>query len=634
MGVVSHLNLVSDKSQDLSNLEAWKKTYITDGMTEQEKSIAIFNTVVRYRHQANPPRDGFTSAEADGHIHDPLQSFNVYGYGQCCCAASEVIGLAQYLGLEARGRDISHHSVAEVCYADSWHLVDGSVMNYHFKPDGKLASVDDVHDAVTNWFKAHPEMPVEDKPLRAFAKNEGWKKGPELLSGAEKFYGKNGVNSAGWHGWMSTMQEYSQVQEAPHDFCVTMGYQLNVQLRPGEKITRNFFSRGIEYTNNCNPKYYPEMLNRKVFGIQTQLGDRAPGRIGDGTIEWNVPMGHLKTVALSSEPDSFVLRFPSSYVYVKGAATVKANVASGGGVTISFSDNNGLDWKEIGKIDKTGEQTIQLTELIKRRYDYRLKFQLMGSGTSVEGIRSINDFQCSQAALPTITEGENKVTFAAGPQEGTVTTFGCTDPEVAKKYRQVTVSDFHPVLSGMNEKLQVIAPGGSATFALATPGEMSRLRVSAVYRAREINDGFDVQVSYDGGKIFKTVEKGELQGGTKGASRYIIVNDIPAGTKAALLRLIAKQTTSPNSGRSESKSEADANRFGSSIPGTSFIFDLRIDADYKEPAGAFKPVKITYAWDEAGQAKSDVHVVKSENEAYSIKCGTGAIVKSYTMELE
>src|SRR5947207_1782878 len=130
VGVVSHLNVMSDKSQDISSLEAWKKTYITDGMSDQDKAIAIFNTLVRYRHQANPPREYLTSGEADGHVHDPLKTFHVYGYGQCCCASAEVIGLAQYLGMEARGREISHHSVPEVCYANSWHLVDGSVMNY------------------------------------------------------------------------------------------------------------------------------------------------------------------------------------------------------------------------------------------------------------------------------------------------------------------------------------------------------------------------------------------------------------------------------------------------------------------------------------------------------------------------
>jgi hypothetical protein len=606
VGIVSHLNLVSDKSQDISTLGAWKKTYIKDGMTDQEKAIAIFNTVVRYRHQANPPHEALTSAEADGHVHDPLQSFNVYGYGQCCCAASEVIGLAQYLGLKARGRDISHHSVAEVFYNNSWHLIDGSVMNYHFKDNGELASVDEIHDAVVTWLKDHPEMVNDDKKLRAFAKNEGWKQGPALLAKSDKFYGKNGVNSAGWHGWPSTMQEYYEVQPNPHDFCVTMGYQLNVQLRPGEKITRNFFSRGIEYTNSANPKYYKEILDRKLLGIQTELGDRAPGRVGDGTIEWNVPMNQLKSVALSSTPESFVLRFPSSYVYVKGQAIVKANAGSGGAMTVSFSDNNGLDWKEIAKIDKTGEQTIDLTNLIKRRYDYRLKFDL-SNGATVESIKSTDDFQCSQASLPTITEGDNQITFRAGPQEGTITTYGSTDTEAAKKNSQLTIADFHPVLNGFADNLQMTAATGDATFNLTTPGEMTRVRVSAAYRARDAKDGFDVQMSYDGGKTFKTAQ--HLDGGTKGASSYVVINDVPAGTKQAQMRLAGMQNN------------------------TTLVFDLRIDADYKEAAAGFTPVKITYNWDENGQAKSDVHVARSENETYAIKCGPKAAVKSYTMEL-
>ena len=50
-------------------------------------------------------------------------------------------------------------------------------------------------------------------------------------------------------------------------------------------------------------------------------------------------------------------------------------------------------------------------------------------------------------------------------------------------------------------------------------------------------------------------------------------------------------------------------------------------------AGGFKPVKITYAWDEAGQSKSDTHVARSATDSYSIKCGSKAVVKSYTLEL-
>ena len=613
VGVVSHVNLVSDKSPDISTLEKWKASFIKDGMSEQGKAIAIFNTIVRYRHQANPPREYLSSEMAGGHVHDPLKSFHVYGYGQCCCAAAEVQGLARYLGMKTRGRPITVHSVAEVYCDNGWRLIDPSVMNYHVKEDGKLASVDEIHAAVDEWLKTNPEFAQgeikdRDKKLRTFAKNEGWKKGPPLLAKSDAFYGKHGVNTAGWHGWSSTMIEYSKL-EAPDEFYATMGYQLNVQLRPGERITRNFASRGIEYTNKMNKTYYEELLSRKSLGIQTKLGDVAPARVGDGTVEWNVPMAQLDAVALSNDKSGFVLRFPSSYVYVKSAATVKASVGSGGAVAVSFSDNNGLDWKPVATIDKSGEQTLDLSSLTARRYDYRLKFELRGEGTKVDAIKSVNDFQCSQAALPAIAEGDNTLTFTAGPQEGTITIEGATDVGEAKKNNQLTVADFKPALNGVDQRLRMISGTGDATFDVATPGDMTRLRISAGWRARDAKDGWTTHVSYDGGKTFKPVEKATLHGGTKGESGYWIVSDVPPGTRAARVRLAGKQSN------------------------TTLLFDLRIDADYVEPAGGFKPVKITYAWDEAGQPKTHTQVAKTPSETFAIKAGAGAVPKSYTMEL-
>jgi hypothetical protein len=58
-----------------------------------------------------------------------------------------------------------------------------------------------------------------------------------------------------------------------------------------------------------------------------------------------------------------------------------------------------------------------------------------------------------------------------------------------------------------------------------------------------------------------------------------------------------------------------------------------MDADYKEPAGAFKPVKITYTWDENGQTKTNEYVAKEAKAKYTIECGKGARVKSFAMQL-
>ena len=44
------------------------------------------------------------------------------------------------------------------------------------------------------------ELAGVDSKLRKFATDGGWKQGPPLLAKAEQFYGKDGVNDAGWHG--------------------------------------------------------------------------------------------------------------------------------------------------------------------------------------------------------------------------------------------------------------------------------------------------------------------------------------------------------------------------------------------------------------------------------------------------
>jgi hypothetical protein len=204
VGVVSHVKVLSDKVEDVSSPAAWKRSYIRDGMSDQEKTLAIWRTVVKYRHQTDPPNEWIQD-----NCHDVFKTIHVYGYGMCCCAASHVETLARYVGLPARAWGINLHSVPEVFYDGSWHMVDGSLMNYFLNPDGHVASVADLKKAVMEWHGEHPGFRHNDGKLRKFAAGGGWKNGPALLlSTGEQFYDRNGINAAGWHGWPSTMREY------------------------------------------------------------------------------------------------------------------------------------------------------------------------------------------------------------------------------------------------------------------------------------------------------------------------------------------------------------------------------------------------------------------------------------------
>ena len=284
VGIVSHVKVLSDKCEDVSSPEAWKRSYITAGMSDQEKVLAIWRTVVKYRHQIDPPDEYLQD-----HAHDIFKTIHVYGYGQCCCASSHVETLARYLGLEARGWAINLHSVPEVQYDNAWHTVNGSLMNYFLNPDGKIASVADIKKAVLEWHAQHPGYRGNDGKLRQFAANYGWKKGPPLLaSSGERFWDANGINMAGWHGWPSTMQEYD-CKEFLFDYGGSMGYELNVQLREGERLTRNWFNRGLHVNQLEGAGDHALAKDVAPLGMCRKLGDVAPGRIGNGTLEYDVP---------------------------------------------------------------------------------------------------------------------------------------------------------------------------------------------------------------------------------------------------------------------------------------------------------------------------------------------------------
>jgi hypothetical protein len=299
---------------------------------------------------------------------------------------------------------------------------------------------------------------------------------------------------------------------------------------------------------------------------------------------------------------------PSSYVYLSGEAILKAVVPAGGSIAVSFSDNHGLDWTEVAKIARSGETKLDLKKLCYRRYDYRLKLEMKGTGTGLDRLALRHDVQHAQTPLPALLEGDNKITFSAGPHEGTVTLEGATSVEFRDKERNLFYKQFHPTLAGdIRTDGLLVQSKGSATFPIATPGEMTRIRFNAFWRARDKRDGYDVEVSYDGGKTFRPVTR--LGGPAVGESRYVTIADVPPGVREARIRF---------SGRTYN---------------TTMLFGLRIDADFKQPHGGFRPVKITYAWDEGGQAKTHEHVATKPEETYTIRCGPKTVVKSFAVEL-
>lgn len=142
---------------------------------------------------------------------------------------------------------------------------------------------------------------------------------------------------------------------------------------------------------------------------------------------------------------------PSSYVYLTGTLAVRVTVDKGGQIRVFFSDNNGLDWKEIATVTSLGKHEFDLSPFVLRRYDYRLRFILTGEGTGLERLKVSHDFQHSQRALPTLGQGKNLVTVTVGPPESTVTMQASTKLEWRGK--NLVYTNFHPQLKGVEPNL-------------------------------------------------------------------------------------------------------------------------------------------------------------------------------------
>jgi len=122
---------------DLSEPDAIIAHVIEEGMTDAEQAMALFqfvkSTVCKW---ALPNLEGNAR---------PMQILNVYGYCNCGGFARTLAMLAGFAGLEARVVGLHGHVVTEIFYAGSWHAFDANLQVVYRKPDGTLASVDEVH---------------------------------------------------------------------------------------------------------------------------------------------------------------------------------------------------------------------------------------------------------------------------------------------------------------------------------------------------------------------------------------------------------------------------------------------------------------------------------------------------------
>jgi len=626
---INNLKVLSDKVDDVTTIENIVHSFVKQGMTDQERSKALWHAIVKYRHQTVPPNEYLA---ADWEAHDPVKIFNVYGYCMCCCCSALVEALNRADGREARGRILTGHSVPEVRYGDGWHMFDTSLINLFPKPgSGVLASVDEITAASAAWYAEHPEYKGNEEKLVELMRSEGWSgwktSGPALLANCPYF--DKGFFPARTHGWNDTMVEYDRKSEV-YEYGYHVGHRALFSLRPGESFVREAGNRGLHvsrdqlpdwealkaraplndlvYVNDFFPGYRGGIVANGIHRYAPDLDSNAlaaGAEVYDNLATGGSPALHLKT---GGKPGIAVVAMTSPYVYLCGRLKLKALRGSDADrLIVSISTNNGRSFEPVWTADSAGSCTadVDLSDKILRRYSYLLRFEIMSAApgrTGLDAFEVENDIQHAPRTLPWLGQGRNTITVAADSDMGLASrTIACRitpDTRFTKNETTQTMGVTFENLDVRDGSCWWTQGIGRMTVPIELPGDLVALHWSAQVRARGVKDLVKMLVSADDGKTWSNA--GRIEGPTPGTTGYFQHDRSPVGTRKALLRF-----------------ELSGNN-------TVGILSFRVDADYRDPLAAleFRPFQVIHRWTENSLPKSRIETIARLPFTYTINAGS------------
>jgi hypothetical protein len=635
-GRVNQLKVLSDKIDDVTTVENIVKSFAKPGMSDQDRSKALWTAIVKYRHQTVPPNEHIAG---DWEAHDPVKIFNVYGYCMCCCCSALVEALNREDGRETRGRILNGHSVPEVRYRNGWHMFDTSLITFFPRPDdGIVAAVDEIAASIADWYANHPGYQKDGAKIFQLMRKDGWTgwkaEGPRLLAHCP--YYRAGYFPARTHGWDATMSEYDRKSEV-YEYGYHVGHRALFSLRPGESFVREAGNRGLHINMDVDPNWdglkarAPEndLVYLKEFfpgyrgglaanGLHRYAPDLASGDLALGAEVFdNLAAGGSPALRVKALGRAGVAVVPmiSPYVYLGGKLRLKADGRSAGDkLTVSISTNNGRTFTPIysATLERPTEATVDLKDKILRRYAYWLRFELTG-GAGLSAFQVENDFQHAPRTLPWLGKGKNTITVSADADSGIATrSIACRitpDPAFTKNETSTTMGILFDNVELRYDACWWKGGTGMMTVPIEVPGDLVGLGFSAQIRARGEKDRVRVTASTDGGKTWRQVAM--LVGPTQGRTEHVRVEKWPARVRKALLRF---EMTGNN---------------------TVGVQNFRVDADYRDPltSKTIRPFRVVHRWKEGGREQSHVETITRLPAKYPIQAGADPEMVSVRYEM-
>jgi hypothetical protein len=440
---VHNIHLWTDTSPDLTSREDLVSTLTAPWPDDQDKALAIFRWMVRSHRQTHATRE-------DGRpLFDPIRFYNSYANTYCGYMAGYLTTLVEGLGPDWRHRyvELGDHTVAEVSWdaGATWHLLDTSMVVYVLKPDGTLASVDEIAAAgssalslalgetgpvpghlylyhTANTCMSNPVNPA----LTALDDPWGYRRASDqpvpyirtLRNGADSYAPPNEFQTAFTH--------------------VRHGVRYRLNLREGDVYTRYWARLGD------TPEYYrpagtadPNATSPSADFHGTGVWEQAPDlssidyrrSIHDETGLVHASEaggGPLLQPAAAAVTGRLVLKVDAANVVTSGTLFLIGERATGDMVRALVSTDAGIGWTEVWSAPVGAfDAAVPLSPtLVGGALEYLVAVEMTAADPSACGLDAVRIETITQLnafTLPRLQLGPNVVAFDVGEQAPALT---------------------------------------------------------------------------------------------------------------------------------------------------------------------------------------------------------------------
>jgi len=643
---VCNLKVVTDGSPDYTDMESMARSIHSNWEKDADKMWAQFYWLHQARRQTAPMYVHGTE------LTDPIRQFNDYGHLQCSTINGTKCSIWNYMGYPCRYFDISNHSVGEVWYDGGFHHYDNSLSMYYTLPDGKtVAGIEDVGKTM-----AGPETDGKEVP------------------GYIALY--HAVTGTSPNGFCEGADDARPLEQIVHDFSPAAlkyryyyydqdrGHRYILNLRDGEVYNRYYTRRdtnsptALSYekgTYKADPAYFiPNVYDAPNGLVDGKPNDPELSHIAyriRGTGERSfVPVldaAHLlgavssgsNIKALSPGLQSVVAGQAGEAIFkVEGANVITSLKIQALGTTASADDvlavaistSNGLQWKEVWKSDKPGENKadLKLVKEVNGAYEVLVKVTLLAkanpTAAQLKSIRFDTITQINSKTQPQLKLGKNTVYVGTGEQTESIVFW----PELqAGNYKAYAVEEQNLKFAAKNEgwsgSLWTASNNveGYVVFKVDAPADVTTITYGGQLYNRGAKGHIDFRHSFDGGKTWiQSYSLTDIKAPWD-VIHYERVTDIPTGTRTILFKYAI---TSPGN-----------------IPTCSSIYAMRMEVNHKLAAPGDSPVELTFNWSERQKdyslvPRSHTQLVSKYPTTYTINVGGSdhPIVDSLTVNLK